>query len=301
MSWAEVKHALNDTLGTEEFQPLNRLVSILMSDWQTIAKGPDTVWGAHGQYSYTVPDGVYKIYITACGAGGGGSGAAESQYADIQYGGGGGGGGQAISNYERFVSPGDVIQITVGQGGAGGINADADAPQNVGNGGDGRDTIIGDFLTLKGGKGGTFGAISGGYLGSGGAAGGTGGGAGGDGGDTNSSTSATNGQNGSSGLFGTGGDANNDGGGGGGSIGKGGKIDSVNNRQVSPTRGGGGAGAGRSSRNHNSRDGQSGADGYVRISAIRINESDYTSTASALTYTEPQLMNEYSKGVESIG
>lgn len=72
---------------------------------------------------------------------------------------------------------------------------------------------------------------------------------------------------------------------------------------VTPTFGGGGGGGDQPSSSY-ALDGQDGADGYMLISFVEIDPSEIvaaTSTASTLTYTEPQLMNEYSKGVETIG
>lgn len=89
-------------------------------------------------------------------------------------------------------------------------------------------------------------------------------------------------------------------------MGVGGKTDSFQGSAddtVEPTFGGGGGGGDQQSSNY-SLGGQDGADGYMLISFVEIDPSEIaaaTSTASTLTYTEPQLMNEYSKGVETIG
>ena len=57
--------------------------------------------------NWTVPSGVYSIDIYLCGGGGGGARA-----------GGGGGGGYGESVYSVSVTPGQVIPVTVGLGGA---------------------------------------------------------------------------------------------------------------------------------------------------------------------------------------
>lgn len=66
--------------------------------------------------TWTVPEGVYSISVNACGGGGGG-GAADGGTNFSGYGGGGGGanlkGAQVFSVY-----PGQVLNITVGAGGA---------------------------------------------------------------------------------------------------------------------------------------------------------------------------------------
>ena len=67
--------------------------------------------------TFTVPDGVSSIDVKAWGGGGGGSGRSGT-YPDYHGGTGGGGGGFCGGTLN--VSPGDVIPIVVGKGGAGG-------------------------------------------------------------------------------------------------------------------------------------------------------------------------------------
>ena len=71
------------------------------------------VYGTPGSYSWTVPDGVYRIYAEVWAGGGGGGGASSGNQASGANGGG-------YSAGWRTVSPGDVIPIVVGVGGTGG-------------------------------------------------------------------------------------------------------------------------------------------------------------------------------------
>lgn len=99
------------------------------------------------------------------------------------------------------------------------------------------------------------------------------------------------------------------GGGGGGSLGNGGiqgRSLGSDDGEASPTFGGGGSGgnARQSNSSGQMNKGQNGANGYMLISFVEIDPSEIVaavSTASALTYTETQLMAQYTKGVESLG
>lgn len=62
--------------------------------------------------TFTVPEGVYTLFVTMCGGGGGRSVMGVGGYT---YGGGGAGG--YYINYPLAVTPGDVLTITVGAGG----------------------------------------------------------------------------------------------------------------------------------------------------------------------------------------
>ena len=66
--------------------------------------------------TFTVPEGVEVISVTACGGGGcGGMGSSSSEYG---YGSGcGGGGGAAVVGHKMKVTPGESVSITVGKGG----------------------------------------------------------------------------------------------------------------------------------------------------------------------------------------
>lgn len=91
--------------------------------------------------SFTVPAGVTKIYVSASAGGGGGGGGSTGA---IYGGGGGGGAGETIMDVEYAVTPGQVIAITIGAGGAGSSSAAAA----------GGNTVIGSLVTLAGGGGG---------------------------------------------------------------------------------------------------------------------------------------------------
>ena len=265
MSWAEVKHALNSTLGTESFQALDAYISSAVS---SILNGEIIEYTEAGSYIYQVPAGVRVIYVTACAGGGGGSGSFynSSVVPSVYGGGGGGGGGAAIERYPIYVDNLETINITVGKGGAGG------ASSNVA-GGNGSDTLFGSYLTLKGGKGG--GTLSSDIDDSttrvpGGAAGGEGGGAGGMGGRYSASYRGTNGEDGLTGAGGTTSTTSGYyGGGGGGSLGNGGNAGNYGNNDGNRfasdgQRGGGGAGAFGDGAGYYAG---SGGDGYVKIEA----------------------------------
>ncbi len=77
-----------------------------------------------GTHYYRVPFGVTSISIIAIGAGGGGGGGYFVSLLDQGVGGGGGGGGLAFQNTVS-VTPGEILTIVVGQGGAGGLGTKA--------------------------------------------------------------------------------------------------------------------------------------------------------------------------------
>jgi|GEM_PF-4876254 len=101
----------------------------------------ENIYDENGEYTYTVPEGVYVLKVKAWGAGGGGG---TREY-KIQAGsrGGGGGGGGAFSYQLIYVNPEQEITIEVGKGG------DADT--------DGGNTLISidseTYVLAEGGKG----------------------------------------------------------------------------------------------------------------------------------------------------
>lgn len=113
---------------------------------------------APGAYNWTVPTNVTTVFLSMTGGGGGG-GAGVTTFNDVgtipgqplnssvitSYGGFGGGGGQAYVRYPVTVTPGQLIPITVGAGGA--------VPPQDGWGGDGGNTVFGSIIAY-GGKGG---------------------------------------------------------------------------------------------------------------------------------------------------
>lgn len=127
---------------------------------------------------YTVPAGIRALDVFCVGGGGGGGGDFMSNSMN-HYCGGGGGGGRTTTALNVAVTPGQQIQVTIGQGGAGGngytAGEDDDGP--AGSGTAGGTTYFGGLASAAGGDGGQGG---GGMYGAGvGGAGGSGGGAGG--------------------------------------------------------------------------------------------------------------------------
>lgn len=100
----------------------------------TSTSRPPTVFKTAGTFSYTVPSGVKKVYITGAGGGGGGNYFAC------------GGGGDACFNEILTVTPGQTYTITVGSGGNG-------TTSQTGNGSSGGASKFGSLLTLAGGGG----------------------------------------------------------------------------------------------------------------------------------------------------
>ncbi len=238
--------------------------------------------------TFTVPAGVTLISITACGGGGGGGGslALTNTSVSLQVGSGGGGGGDVIIKKEYTVTPGQVLDITIGKGGAYGTPAAGGSERK--NGGNGGATVIGNLVTLQGGYGGQ------GIAHTNSSYGGIGGGSGGNGewGRTSSSYSSDLSQNGANGMGGVGGRNgclvmlhlvssiynSSGGGGGGGSLGKGGDGSAglKNTVYVTSQDGtlGGGGGGGCCVWNIAAEDleaealkarGGNGGDGYVKI------------------------------------
>lgn len=121
-----------------------------------------------GDYTWTVPAGVATIWIS--GAGGGGGGACGS----ASYSGGGGGGAASTIAKAFAVTPGASINLHVGTGGAGGLPGCSGISAST----DGADTVMPGYLTLAGGRGGSY-TTDGTYSALSGAPGGAGGGWGG--------------------------------------------------------------------------------------------------------------------------
>ena len=109
-----IKAYLNSTVGTSGFRSLDKLLFTTHGTQTFTSDG-----------TFTVPDGVTKILVTAFGAGGGGYNAV------------GGGGGERIIKKAYSVTPGTAISIKIGVGGT-----DAVA---------GGSTVIGSLVTVAGG------------------------------------------------------------------------------------------------------------------------------------------------------
>ena len=227
----DVKEFLNSTVGTDSFQSLDKLM--FKYTVGTIE------FDAAGTYNLFPPEGIKKMKILACGAGGGASRL-----------GGGGSGGEVSNNAEFEVSGiGDCIEIKIGKGGAGGTSND--------------DPVSGEATTIsKNGE--EILNLSGGNIGgssTGGASVGYGSGKGG-----NGKANGSNGLYGKGGKAGTG--ASSNGGGGGGSIGPGGNGGGLSGSKIengsNGVRGGGG-GAGAYNYGNAASKGGNGGDGYCKI------------------------------------
>lgn len=120
----KIKAYLNSTIGTNGFQSLDKLLFTPHGTQTFTSNG-----------TFTVPAGVHKILITACGGGGGGKGIS------------GGWGADYIVKRAFSVEPNAVIPITVGKGGLG---QDANSNPEI-EATDGGATIIGNLITISGG------------------------------------------------------------------------------------------------------------------------------------------------------
>ena len=98
--------------------------------------------------SFTVPAGVTELCISAVAGGGGGGSGGGGDSSFFGGGGGSGGAGESIVKRKFAVTPGTVINITIGSGGVGSIASTATgfAPTAGGN------TVIGSLITLHGGQ-----------------------------------------------------------------------------------------------------------------------------------------------------
>lgn len=134
MSWPEIKNALNSTVGdTNNFKPLDKMLT-----------GGIRIYKSNK--TFTVPEGITEIYVTACGAGGSGI-ANDKRSSSYAYNKGGGSGGDAIFMKKFNVTPKSSIQITIGKGA---------------QGSNGTQTKVGNLITLQGGLRGSLGDSSGG-------------------------------------------------------------------------------------------------------------------------------------------
>ena len=128
--------------------PRNFQVRVKVLAAQTIKFNTTSEW--------IVPEGCYQIMFPWVIAGGGGGGAGH-QYGNGGGGGGGGSGGR-VRHAQMDVTPGDVIKLIVGAGGAGSIGGAGD--RVVGTGGHGGDTIVQNgskwVISATGGRGGAI-------------------------------------------------------------------------------------------------------------------------------------------------
>ncbi|EQB0359548.1 hypothetical protein ACYAGF_000734 [Yersinia enterocolitica] len=125
---------------------------------RNVAHSQMTTYLTAGTFTFTVPDGVYRIKCRVIGGGGGAGGSASAKS-----GGGGGAGGYAEGWID--VTPGQTITITVGIGGSGGTAGNFGVSGGL--------SSVGGFMSASGGA---YGDAGGGGTGAGGFGGtGTGG------------------------------------------------------------------------------------------------------------------------------
>lgn len=155
--WVEIQQPFVNTNGT--WSRVNKGYVKRNGSWQQFfpSTGTETET-APGNYSWTVPPGIYSLNVNVVGGGGGGGGSTEVGNGA----GGGGGGGGGVRTQTISVTPGQVLQIRVGAGGAGApfVGRDPGASGNEGPGSDGGDswiTVGGTSVVATGGKGGASG------------------------------------------------------------------------------------------------------------------------------------------------
>lgn len=141
--WSAIKYALNSTLGTSNFLPLDKLLMKLRNDSIVVYDTP-------GTYTLAIPDYVSKIKVTACAGGKGGAfgGCNQSKYGSAPE---GGTGGAWIVDEVFTVTPSSSIPITVGAGGNGGSYSGSSNYPSIVYGDNGGNTVIGSLITLVGG------------------------------------------------------------------------------------------------------------------------------------------------------
>ncbi|GAA0270670.1 hypothetical protein GCM10010302_05290 [Streptomyces polychromogenes] len=124
--------------------PLALAVAVLPLLATPVAAEPvptTTPFTTPGTQTFTVPDGVTELQVTAVGPGGGGGGGGGNNDGQLTGGGGGGGASGAIVSCTITVTPGSSLDITVGKGGAGGKGGGT--REDGYGGGDGTPSTIG--------------------------------------------------------------------------------------------------------------------------------------------------------------
>ncbi len=218
---------LNSTIDSSNPVPIDVLMTQLL--YGTVFE-----YSSPGNYTLLIPANVNQIKVTACGGGGAGA-STIGENARC----GGGGGGAAINEQIYSVTPQSNIAITVG---AGGQHGSGSSPESA-KGRDGQPTIIGNIVTLAGGRGGLVVNISDSSTDTGGQSGGSGGGKGG-----NGKTVNVAGENGGNGIIGAGG---------------------IGGTSTYSSCGSGGGGGGAGTKAGTSGDyGGNGGNGYVKIELI---------------------------------
>jgi hypothetical protein len=113
------------------------------TDTTTVAGATILQFKEVGACDWTVPAGVTAVEVLIVGGGGGGGGVAA---------GGGGGAGAVLHGTSIAVTPGSVVNVTVGAGGVAGVNPVSAASR----GGSGGNSAFGDAVALGGGGGGGY-------------------------------------------------------------------------------------------------------------------------------------------------
>lgn len=160
---------IDEKIGKTDDTVGNNKVGSVMGKLNTIYNlliGGLVVYDEPGTYEWTVPAGITKIKVSGAGAGAGAGGACVSKtmvYMSKTNGGGGGSSGASISEREYEVTPGTKLTIVVGKHGIGGKGKIAESLSlgiKAEDGTDGEATVIGELITLPGGRKGTGGMSS---------------------------------------------------------------------------------------------------------------------------------------------
>lgn len=120
---------------------------------ETVGTYASYEYDTSGIFTFNVPAGVTLVYVTGCAAGGGGGSGATDGPHTYSRAAGGGGSGEHVFHAMIKVGVEEAITVTIGAGGAGGGDPGTGHIWGI-NGTDGGDVTFGDYLILKGGKGG---------------------------------------------------------------------------------------------------------------------------------------------------
>lgn len=103
--------------------------------------------------TWTKPPNLAAIELILRGGGGGGSTGTANSATSARYGGAGGGGGGCVRTERRIPAESlpDTVEVEIGTGGWGGLNAPLGGSWSPG--GNGADSIFGDYLRAEGGGG----------------------------------------------------------------------------------------------------------------------------------------------------
>lgn len=108
MSWDEVKYAINSTLGTSLFKPLDKILGDKLDQLLSKQYGERLITSNE---MFIVPENITTVYISGCGAGG--QGIEDGATSNESH---GGNAGEFIIQEPVDVLPGQVFNITVGMG-----------------------------------------------------------------------------------------------------------------------------------------------------------------------------------------